>query len=135
MYKISILVVLILLIFGTRYSYSANIRISDASGTPDVNTMYSQSIIKGWVKYTGQADTVNSEYNVSSVTDNGTGDYTINWNRDFADGNFVPVCMTSADSYIGQNGYAAGYLRVNIFSESNNTAVDDYVFCQAIGNQ
>ncbi len=39
---------------------------------------------KGWVTFTGLAATViRDSYGVSSVTYNGTGDYTVNWVRPF----------------------------------------------------
>jgi hypothetical protein len=36
-------------------------------------------ICKAWVNYNGSTQTVNNSFNVSSVTRNGTGDYTINF--------------------------------------------------------
>ncbi len=46
--------------------------------------------ILGKVKFTGTGTpSIDSSYNVSSITDNGTGDYTINWTNAFADANYV----------------------------------------------
>ena len=41
--------------------------------------------LKAWVTFNGAATlAIRSSYNVSSVTDNGTGDYTINFSTPFA---------------------------------------------------
>ena len=48
--------------------------------------------IKGWVTFNGTGTlTVVDSYNVSSVTDNGTGDYTIIWDTPFANNNYCVV--------------------------------------------
>ena len=48
------------------------------------------SSCKAWVKF-DLAGTVNASYNVSSVTDNSTGLWTVNWNTDFSSVNYVAV--------------------------------------------
>ena len=48
------------------------------------------SSCKAWVKF-DSGGTVNASYNVSSVTDNSTGLWTVNWNTDFSSVNYVAV--------------------------------------------
>lgn len=44
-----------------------------------------QGSAKAWVEYNGVTGTKNASYNVSSVTKNATGDYTINFTNAFSD--------------------------------------------------
>ena len=51
--------------------------IADAAGTGAV-TLTKQSAAKAWIDYKGtDTNAVQASFNISSVTDNGTGDYTI----------------------------------------------------------
>ena len=63
--------------------------VSDAAGTGPA-TLTGQYAAKAWVNFQGNSTpiTIRNSGNVSSVTDNGTGDYTINFNSAFADGNY-----------------------------------------------
>ena len=45
---------------------------------------------KVWVNFNGKSTvTIRGSFNVSSVTDNGTGDYTVNFTNSLADANYV----------------------------------------------
>jgi hypothetical protein len=72
-------------------------------------------IAKSWVNFNGQGTVaIRASFNVSSITDNGTGDYTINFTTAMPDINYTTVAQTSSDS-----GTA---LLININSNSaNNT--------------
>jgi len=39
---------------------------------------------KGWINFNGISDAVGNDYGVTSITDNGTGDYSINWDTAFS---------------------------------------------------
>jgi hypothetical protein len=54
---------------------------------------------KAWVNYDGVAQSVRSSFNVSSVTYNGIGNYTVNFTNAFADANYT---------VIGSVGFTAG---------------------------
>ena len=52
---------------------------------------------KAWVNFdgttnTGGSCTIRASGNVSSVTDNGTGDYTVNFTTAMSDANYATVC-------------------------------------------
>ena len=49
----------------------------------------SQFTVKAWVYFNGSTFGVNDSHNVSSVTDNGTGNYTVNFDVDLANGNYA----------------------------------------------
>ena len=63
----------------------------------------SANVIRGsaraWVNFncTGTV-AIRASYNVSSITDNGTGSYTVNFTNAFADANYAGVAMIRADS-------------------------------------
>ena len=56
--------------------------------------------IKAWVNYNQVGDTVNSSYNVSSVTDNSTGNFTVNFTSSFSDTNYLAL---SGAGYVNNN--------------------------------
>ena|SRR3990167_3033630 len=65
--------------------------------------------IKGWVNFTGTGTvTINDSYNVSSISDNGTGDYTINWTTAFATANYSVVGTIYDASMSGGTGWVCG---------------------------
>lgn len=56
---------------------------------------YHPSAAKAWVRFNGTGTlAVNSSYNVDSVSDGGTGIYTINFGTDFADTEYMPLPYT-----------------------------------------
>ena len=58
------------------------------SGTPVSTT--STQIAKAWVNFNGTGTVaINGSYNVTSVTDNGTGNYTVNFTNALADANYA----------------------------------------------
>jgi hypothetical protein len=61
------------------------------STTPSRNTLYKENIVKAWVTFFGNAGTIEiaDGFNVSSITDNGTGNYTVNWITPFATANYA----------------------------------------------
>jgi hypothetical protein len=60
----------------------------------------------GWVAFNGSAFAVKDSYNVSGVTDNGTGDYTITWDVDFSNINYA----YSTFAHYGGSQNDVGYL-------------------------
>ena len=61
-----------------------------------------QGSAKAWVNFNGTTaspSTINASYNVSSVTKNGTGDYTLNFTNTLADANYAvaTTCFVIAD--------------------------------------
>ena len=61
--------------------------ISDAAGTGPV-TLTGQYAAKAWVNFNGDTGAIRESGNVSSITDNGTGDYTVNFTTALTDANY-----------------------------------------------
>ena len=56
-------------------------------------------IAKAWVNYNQVTSTINGSFNVSSVTNNGTGDFTINYTTAMPNANY---------SWAGSTGFGVG---------------------------
>ena len=101
-------------------------------------------IAKAWVNFNGTTSpgTIRSSYNVSSVTKNGTGDYTINFTTALADANYaiagvatLSTTLTTNTSYVmSQSGTGTTQKTVNtarIWTKTS-TAIADVDFCDVI---
>jgi hypothetical protein len=91
--------------------------ISGSTGVtyPDGSSQASgQQACKAWVNFNGTGTVaIRAAYNVSSITDNATGDYTVNFTTAFADANY---CVTAACSVIG--GSRSGNPTMNLVASS-----------------
>ena len=92
---------------------------SITTGSPIFKTSAGTEIgqlVKAWVHFdgTGTLD-VKDDFNVSSVTDNGTGNYTVNFTNDMGNGNYA--AFVSSD--ISGSNSAAAYERVESLSTAN----------------
>ena len=93
---------------------------------------------KAWVNFNGTGTVaIRASYNVSSITDNGTGDYTVNFTSALADANYCPVVSgKEVDSTVGTYGvgkisnqtlantYSASFFRVNGGAYGTTSASD-----------
>lgn len=68
--------------------------------TPSV-IRYHPGIAKAWVRFAGTS-TILGSYNVASITDNGTGDFTITFTTAFEDANYAIAAFAGTDSTAGQ---------------------------------
>ncbi len=96
--------------FATAITSLANLNASNlTSGTvPDARfpatlpaisganlTNISGAAVRAFVNFRGTGTVaILAGLNVSSITDNGTGDYTVNFTSNIADANYTPVCMS-----------------------------------------
>jgi hypothetical protein len=63
-----------------------------SNGTVSTSTANVINGAKAWVNFNGTGTpAIRASYNVSSITDNGTGDYTVNFTNAFADANYSSV--------------------------------------------
>jgi len=84
---------------------------------------------RAWVNFNGTGSVaIRASGNVSSVTDNGTGSYTVNFTTAISDANYcasVTVLNTVSSDYgcVAVGGVTAGAVSVNTF-QTNGTTVD-----------
>jgi hypothetical protein len=69
-------------------------------------------IVKAWANFNGSAGTITNSFNFSSMTRNGTGDYTLNFTTAMPNANYALVCG---------NGRAPWNLNVDDVSTANTT--------------
>ncbi len=90
------------------------------------------SPVKAWVNFNGTGTpAIRGSFNVSSITDNGTGDYTINFTNALADANYAVVITAGGTSTAVNNSavgwaavYAAGSVRIAISDNNADTNID-----------
>lgn len=63
---------------------------------------YHPGVAKAWVKF-ASSSTIQASYNVSSITDNGVGDFTINFTTAFSSANYSISAMSGTNTTGGQN--------------------------------
>lgn len=74
------------------------VQTADGSGVLKVQSNGVTTNALAWVNFNGTGTVaIRSSYNVSSITDNGTGDYTVNFTNAFADTNYV-LLITGGDT-------------------------------------
>ena len=63
---------------------------ANAVTTAKLGSAEASGLCKAWVNFNGTGTVaIRASYNVSSITDNGTGDYTMNFTTAMADANYV----------------------------------------------
>mgnify|MGYP002507743368 CR=1 FL=1 len=107
---------------------------ANAVTTAKLGSAEASGLAKAWVNFNGTGTVaIRASYNVSSITDNGTGNYTVNFTTAMADTNYA-VVSTAGRTYTSSNsGRACDINRVNTsnFSitvfEAATYALDDVV--------
>ena len=91
--------------------------LNGAVTTAKMGSSEQSGLCKAWVNFnvTGTV-AIRASYNVSSITDNGTGDYTVNFTTALADANYS---MTASCSYRSGNNYNSAH----IFTNASGTIV------------
>ena len=97
---------------SSTYLRGDNAWATPTSGIADTH----QSVAKVWVNFNGDGTVaINQDYGVSSITDHGTGDFTINFDSNFADNDYCFVGMaengegtSNHDSHTIISGYYGG---------------------------
>lgn len=107
--------------------------------TPATNTVYGPNIVKGFIQLNMSSATSAGDFNVSSITDNGVGDFTITWNTDFANQAYAVAGMSNAGGDTGLlrvEGIAVGTLRIINVRRDTGAAQDTTIATViAIGDQ
>ena len=119
---------------------TANTIISTTGNTVPIATVVSGTA-KAWVNFNGTGTVaIRSSFNVSSITDNGTGDYTVNFTNAMPDTNYVTLSMCSTDSdnptivnLQGTTGSATtSSIRIQNAKQTNGASADRTVMCVSI---
>ena len=112
-------------------------------GTPLANTLYAGLIPKAWIRFNMATDAIGDSLNVSSITDGAAGIDTINWDRDFASGNYAisGAAVNDAGNQTLSLGYsyssapAAGSCQIMAFNPADVLTDADVTGVVAFGAQ
>jgi hypothetical protein len=97
--------------------------------------------VKAWVNFNGTGTVaIRASYNVSSITDNGTGDYTVNFTNAMTDANYSITSSAEGASSVGNPPYqrgnypitSASSVRLTFFSYNAVSFVDPTYCCAQI---
>ena len=99
---------------------------SSTANTPPVfkdgNGTQVGTLCRAWVNFNGTGTVaIRASFNVSSITDNGTGDYTINFTNAMPDANYAPVFGPSPAVAVSASA-GAWYLGVKTDGSGNPTS-------------
>ena len=127
----------------TGITFAANGAISvgtqSVSGNLSFNSGYGSSAVaygcRAWVNFNGDGTpAIRASGNVSSITDNGTGDYTVNFTTAMPDVNYGYALSGSQEGADWSNmsprngGFSTSSLRIVTFNGDNTPASRDYDF-------
>ena len=107
-------------------------------------TNLQQGLLKGWMSFDGESTVATRDsFNTTSLTDNGTGDYSMTISNPFSNNFYASVCDNESGSgdvarqyghadATGSNGrYEANLFRVFCF-QTNNVSTTDVAFCSVM---
>ena len=103
-------------LLANKFSGSAagNLSVTGEGGTTQTNLQ--QGLVKAWCKFDGEAGTIANadSFNVSGLTDNGTGDYTVAIDNDMANDDYAHNCSGSEQvmSPLNSGNTFAGSVRI-----------------------
>ena len=111
---------------------------NNAVTTAKLGTNEQSGLCRAWVNFNGTGTVaIRASFNVSSITDNGTGDYTVNFTTALADANYSATFglrsgVTTNPTGAGMGGTpSTTQLRFSTY-EGANIATDYSIVCVAI---
>ena len=106
-----------------------------SNGTVSTSTANVINGAKAWVNFNGSGTVaIRASYNVSSITDGGTGTYTVNFTTAMPDANYAAIGAYDNSNFLA-GGQLGSYTTTSVTlqnSSSSNTLVDGGVLCVAI---
>jgi len=95
--------------------------------TAKLGTSEASGLAKAWVNFNGTGTVaIRASYNVSSITDNGVGDYTVNFTTAMVDANYcVQYTAAQIPQIDGQTRLATGSVRVLSLSRADSYTLFD----------
>jgi len=89
----------------------------------DVNNVQVGTFCRAWVNFNGTGTVaIRASFNVSSITDNGAGDYTVNFTNAMADANYA-VALGSRAANGDTNSTCSIYFRSVAYSSVQTTSL------------
>ena len=115
---------------------SSNLLKAGDTMTGDITFATAQPrVARAWVNFNGTGSVaIRSSFNVSSVTDLGTGDYRVNFTTAMPDANYAVTTSATDFGWVAPNTYATGSVKLETTSESggNFPLTDNSIVCIAV---
>ena len=111
---------------SARIDSSANLKFN--SGYGSVTTAYG---VRAWVQFQGSNGTINANGNVSSITRNSTGNYTVNFATAMPDDDYAAVC-SSKGSWNLLATHIVTTSSVNVLAVNQSFAYSDHTFISLV---
>ena len=114
---------------------------ANAVTTAKLGTDEASGLCKAWVNFNGTGTVaIRDSYNVSSITDNTTGDYTVNFTTAMPDANYSVVVSTDPATGAGgipvcglsYNGYGPSGSSARVRTTTTGAFADSATVCVAI---
>jgi hypothetical protein len=112
------------------------VQTADTSGIIKLQSNGVTTNALAWVNFNGSTAAIRSQYNVASITKNGTGDYTVNFSTSLSDANYSALGTNSGQPATGE--FSTGILSMSTSSvrmeafKSGVGTTDPTYFCVAI---
>ena len=122
-----------LLVQNIKHTNNTTSMTVDSSGQVSVRgessattTSLQQGLVKAWCKFNGEASSIANDdsFNVSGLTDNGTGDYTIIIDNDMANDDYATTCNGSEHVFSPLNSANTFAGSVRVYSQLSGSATD-----------
>ncbi len=117
----------------------SEIRVTTLKDTSGGNSSTTADIFSGrakaWVNFNGTGVVaIRAQYNVSSITDNGTGDYTVNFTNAMTDANYSCVGTSSPDSGNSKCIFTANSTAAGVPTASTTSSIRVCAYFRADGS-
>jgi len=124
---------------GTRGQVLTNYAgLTNWADSADTDTFADGVTSFAWVRFNGDSSdpiTPDDSYNVTNVTDSGTGKYTINWSITFGNTNYVVVGSGSDNGHVFRTGdIATTTAKVETYGSGGSLIDDDQICAIAMGD-
>ena len=114
----------------------STIKVTTIQDTGGGNSSTTEEIYSGrakaWVNFNGQGTVaIRADFNVNTVGDSGTGDYTVNFTTALADTNYAAVCGSGQeeDYSVTVDSYATGSIGVRGSLMQSAASARDVEYC------
>jgi len=118
---------------GTTSAGSINVTGEGGSTTTNLQ----QGLAKAWINFNGEGTIASRDtFNMSSISDEGTGDYQINYTSNMGNGNYAPSGMGEADGkiVIDDSDYSGNVTTssLDVEAKTGGSNIDREIICTTI---
>ena len=98
----------------------STLKVTNIQATGETASRAVSGVAAAWVNFNGTGTiAIRDSVNVASLTDNGTGDYTVNFNNNMGNANYSTVAASAFNAWAGPD-YTSGTLTgsVDVYSQT-----------------